>query len=223
MTWRERGITHGTLRSSGTPRLESSVGAAAPPANGLSLVLKSRTLGMEIPVTPMKHILECSTIALAIFCPRIALPLCTRIKAVGRLFPLTLLLLWPDFACAQSSPPSIPPNSLDRHVFRVGGGVTSPTLLHKVEPKYTQEAYQARVQGTVLLYAQIDPNGHAVNIRVLHGLGLGLDENAIEAVRTWTFSPGMKGDEPVTVEAQIAVNFRLSNPRPGLPRCASRE
>jgi TonB family protein len=86
-----------------------------------------------------------------------------------------------------------------------------------VEPAYTLEARQAGVQGTVLLYVQVDTTGHAVNIRVLHGLGLGLDENAIEAIRTWTFSPGIKDGKPVTVEAQIEVNFRLSNPALPIP------
>ena len=94
-------------------------------------------------------------------------------------------------------------------VFRVGGGVSPPTLLFKVEPEYSEEARKAKYQGTVLLYVQVDPSGKAVNMRVLHSLGLGLDEKAMEAVKKWKFKPGVKDGKPVTVEAQIEVNFRL--------------
>jgi len=94
-------------------------------------------------------------------------------------------------------------------VFRVGGGVTAPALLYKVEPEYSEEARKAKYQGTVLLYIQVDPSGKAINMRVLHSLGLGLDEKAMEAVKKWKFKPGYKDGKPVTVEAQIEVNFRL--------------
>src|SRR5664279_4200882 len=94
-------------------------------------------------------------------------------------------------------------------VVRVGGGVTPPALLFKVEPEYSEEARKAKYQGTVLLYVQVDPSGKAVNMRVLHSLGLGLDEKAMEAVKKWKFKPGVKDGKAVTVEAQIEVNFRL--------------
>jgi TonB family protein len=94
-------------------------------------------------------------------------------------------------------------------VYRVGGGVSAPVLIYKVEPDYTEEARAAKSQGTVLLYVEIDPNGTATNIKVQRSLGLGLDEKAIEAVRKWKFMPGRKGDQPVTVQATIEVNFRL--------------
>jgi TonB family protein len=94
-------------------------------------------------------------------------------------------------------------------VFRVGGGVTAPTLLQKVEPEYSEAARKAKYQGTVLLYVEVDPSGRAVNVRVQRSLGLGLDEKAIEAVKKWRFRPGTKDGKPVTVAATIEVNFRL--------------
>ncbi len=99
--------------------------------------------------------------------------------------------------------------SIGGGVFRMGGGVSAPTLLSKVEPEYSEEARKAKHQGVVLLYVEVDPSGKATNIRVLHSLGLGLDEKAIEAVRKWRFKPGVKDGRPVTVQAQIEVNFRL--------------
>ena len=94
-------------------------------------------------------------------------------------------------------------------VYRVGGGVSAPILLYKKEPEYSEEARKAKYQGTVTLYVEVDPSGRATNIRVLHSLGLGLDEKAIEAVKQWKFKPGMKDGKPVTVQASIEVNFRL--------------
>src|ERR1700722_5995890 len=95
------------------------------------------------------------------------------------------------------------------NVFRVGGGVSAPVLLSKTEPEYSEEARKAKHQGTVMLYVQIDPSGHATNVKVVKSLGLGLDEKAMEAVAKWKFSPGKKDGKPVTVEATIEVNFRL--------------
>jgi periplasmic protein TonB len=95
------------------------------------------------------------------------------------------------------------------NVFRVGGGVSAPVLISKTEPEYSEEARKAKHQGTVMLYVQIDPSGHATNIKVVKSLGLGLDEKAVEAVQKWKFSPGKKDGKPVTVEATIEVNFRL--------------
>jgi TonB family protein len=94
-------------------------------------------------------------------------------------------------------------------VYRVGGGVTAPQLVSKIEPEYSEEARKAKYQGTVTLYIQVDAQGKAINMRVLHSLGLGLDEKAMEAVKKWKFKPGTKDGKPVTVEAQIEVNFRL--------------
>jgi protein TonB len=94
-------------------------------------------------------------------------------------------------------------------VFRVGGGVTAPALIYKVEPEFSEEARKAKHQGVVVLYVEVDPSGRAQNVRVVRSLGLGLDEKAIEAVRKWKFRPGYKDGRPVTVVANVEVSFRL--------------
>jgi TonB family protein len=94
-------------------------------------------------------------------------------------------------------------------VYRVGNGVTAPTLIYKVEPEYSEEARKAKYQGTVILYVEINERGLPQNPRVIRAVGLGLDEKAIEAVMKWRFRPGMKDGKPVTVAAQVEVNFRL--------------
>lgn len=94
-------------------------------------------------------------------------------------------------------------------VFRIGGGVSSPILLSKIEPEYSEEARKAKYQGTVLLVVEIWEDGVPHNIRVVRSLGLGLDEKAMEAVQKWRFVPGKKDGKPVRVAAQIQVSFRL--------------
>jgi TonB family protein len=94
-------------------------------------------------------------------------------------------------------------------VYRIGGGVSAPSLLTKVEPEYSEAARKAKYQGVVVLYVEVDASGRATNMRVIHSLGLGLDEKAMEAVKKWRFRPGTKDGKPVTVAAQIEVSFRL--------------
>ena len=110
---------------------------------------------------------------------------------------------------SRSAMPAMPTQSVRSGVYRVGGGVSAPQLVDRTEPEYTEEARKAKYQGTVLIFAEIDPAGTATNIKVQRSLGLGLDEKAVEAVRKWKFKPGMKDGEPVTVQVTIEVNFRL--------------
>ena len=94
-------------------------------------------------------------------------------------------------------------------VFKVGGEVSAPRVLRKVDPEYTTEAHDAKLSGSVLLSVVIGTDGTAHDINVVKPLGMGLDEKAVEAVQKWHFEPGMKDGEPVQVRAQIEVNFRL--------------
>ncbi len=100
-------------------------------------------------------------------------------------------------------------------LFKVGGGVTAPQLVHPLEPEYTPEAREANLEGTVVLYTVITAEGEVRDLRVIRPLGLGLDEKAMESVRQWKFRPGKKGDTPVAVAASIEVTFRLPDRVPG--------
>ncbi len=93
--------------------------------------------------------------------------------------------------------------------YRIGGGVSPPSILYKVEPEYSEEARKAKFQGTVLLFVVVDEKGNPRDIKILRPLGLGLDQKAVEAVEKWKFTPGKKDGKPVPVQAQIEVNFRL--------------
>src|ERR1700730_4702550 len=93
--------------------------------------------------------------------------------------------------------------------YRIGGGVSPPTVVFKVEPEYSEEARKAKFQGTVVLFIVVDEKGNPRDLRVIRPLGLGLDQKAIEAVQKWKFNPGKKDGKPVAVQATIEVNFRL--------------
>jgi TonB family protein len=93
--------------------------------------------------------------------------------------------------------------------YKIGGGVSPPSILFKVEPEYSEEARKSKFQGTVLLFVVLDEKGNTRDIKILRPLGLGLDQKAVEAVEKWKFSPGKKDGKPVAVQAQIEVNFRL--------------
>ncbi|MBS1851270.1 MAG: energy transducer TonB [Acidobacteria bacterium] len=94
-------------------------------------------------------------------------------------------------------------------IYRVGGGVSAPRPIFDPDPEYSEEARKSKYQGTVLLWTVVGPDGLTRDIRIVRSLGMGLDEKAIAAVRTWRFAPAMKDGHPVAVQVSIEVNFRL--------------
>ena len=94
-------------------------------------------------------------------------------------------------------------------IFRVGGGVSAPRILFQPDPEYSEEARKAKYQGVCVLYLVVDAAGHPRDIRVAKSLGMGLDEKAMEAVRTWRFEPAQKDGKPVAVAINVEVNFHL--------------
>jgi TonB family protein len=94
-------------------------------------------------------------------------------------------------------------------VYSVGGGVSAPIPIYKPKPAYSEEARKAKYQGTVVLWIIIDASGIVTDCKVVKPLGLGLDEKAVETVRTWKFKPAMKNNTPVPVRVSVEVSFRL--------------
>jgi len=93
--------------------------------------------------------------------------------------------------------------------FRVGGGVSAPKVIYQPDPEYSEEARKAKFSGTCVLWLVVGPDGKPRDIRVSRTLGLGLDEKAIEAVKSWRFEPAMKDGKPVSVMINVEVSFRL--------------
>ncbi|QHN04084.1 TonB family protein [Granulicella sp. WH15] len=94
-------------------------------------------------------------------------------------------------------------------VFRIGGGVSAPQILYQPEPEFSEEARKAKVAGNVLVYLQVNTDGRPMHVRVIRGIGLGLDEKAMEAVKQYKFRPAMKDGKPVIVEMNVEVNFQI--------------
>ncbi len=90
------------------------------------------------------------------------------------------------------------------------GGVGYPSCAYCPDPKYSEEARKAKYQGTVVLQAVITPDGRAIEIQVVKGPGLGLEEKAVEAVKQWRFKPALgPSGKPVAVVVPIEVTFHL--------------
>jgi len=93
--------------------------------------------------------------------------------------------------------------------YRPGSGITAPSILHEVKPDYTEEARRRSLSGDVVLEIVVKSDGRVGAIRILQGLGAGLDQRAVEAVRLWRFSPARRLGTPVDVLVEVAVEFRL--------------
>jgi TonB family protein len=92
---------------------------------------------------------------------------------------------------------------------RIGGKTTTPELIYRVEPEFSEAARKAKYQGVVILAIEVGADGRPKNLRVIEPLGLGLDEKAIEAVARWRFRPGLRDGKPVVTAATVEVRFRL--------------
>lgn len=92
---------------------------------------------------------------------------------------------------------------------QIGGGVSSPVVIYSVEPEFSEEARKAKVAGNVLVKLWVDTNGLPSHVHVIRGVGMGLDEKAVEAVKQYKFRPAMENGKPVLVELNIEVNFQI--------------
>jgi len=86
---------------------------------------------------------------------------------------------------------------------------TAPVPIHSVRPEYTQEASEAKLQGSVLLSAVVGADGIPADIKVVKGLGMGLDAKAVECLKQWRFKPGTHDAQPTAVRVQVQINFHL--------------
>jgi len=106
-----------------------------------------------------------------------------------------------------NQPVAVPKAAIQR--VRVSQGVASGYLIKKVQPNYPPLARQARIQGQVVLHAEISKEGTITNLQLISGHAM-LAPAAIEAVRQWRYKPYLLNGEPVAVETEVIVNFSLS-------------
>jgi TonB family protein len=96
-------------------------------------------------------------------------------------------------------------------VYKPGPSVKAPVLKSKVDPTYTREAMQAKIQGEVWIDAVVETDGTIKIARIQKSLDdkLGLDEAAIAAAKKWKFEPGVREGKPVRVSVTLMMEFRL--------------
>ncbi len=90
-------------------------------------------------------------------------------------------------------------------------GIQMPTLEYEVKPKYTPEAMEARIQGSIWLAVVVLETGNVGDVTITQSLDkqYGLDDEAVKTVKQWRFKPGMKDGKPVAVQVEIEMTFRL--------------
>ena len=84
-----------------------------------------------------------------------------------------------------------------------------PRLLREVKADYTEQARRAGITGDVVLEIVVRRDGSVGDVRVLKGLGGGLNDRAVQAVRQWRFAPATRLGSPVDVVVEVAVEFKL--------------
>jgi protein TonB len=94
-------------------------------------------------------------------------------------------------------------------VMRVGGTVKAPIVLLAPEPEYSEEARKAKFAGNVVVYLVVDDHGNPTHVHAVRGVGMGLDEKAVEAVEQYKFKPATQNGKPVAVEMYIDVGFQI--------------
>jgi TonB family protein len=97
----------------------------------------------------------------------------------------------------------------DPQIKSFGGSVKAPILLKAANSQYTEATRKARLEGQCLISLIIDRNGMPQNIRITRSLDPGLDQNAIDAVNHYRFKPAMREGEPIPVQINVEIDFRL--------------
>jgi periplasmic protein TonB len=127
----------------------------------------------------------------------------------------------PQAAPARPSQPTVleaSPEEAERPlppgVYRAGQDVSAPTIVRQVAPNYTADAMRKEIHGIVRLDCVVRTDGSVGDVRVVRSLDrvYGLDDEAIDAAKQWTFEPGLKDGEAVPVMVTIDMTFAMDTP-----------
>jgi TonB family protein len=122
-------------------------------------------------------------------------------------FLVALALSAPAFLRAQTQDPTAP------IVYKIGDGISPPRAVYQPQPEFSEQARAAHYQGVCTLGMIVENDGTTSHIHVISGLGMGLDEKAIEALRKWRFLPAMKDGAPVRAQIAVELDFQYANHR----------
>jgi protein TonB len=94
-------------------------------------------------------------------------------------------------------------------VYQVGGSVRPPIPIYTPDPEFSEEARKAKFSGNVVVSLIVGADGRPRSVHVLRGVGMGLDEKAIEAVQQYKFKPATQNGKAVAVYLNVEVNFQI--------------
>lgn len=119
----------------------------------------------------------------------------------------------PDSSSSTATQPQDPGSEgvRDNQRRSIGGGVTAPRVIHVAHPEFSEEAREDKFSGVVVVGLIVGTDGKPEQVRVLRGVGHGLDEKALEAVRQYRFQPAMENGKPVPVRVNVQVNFQITD------------
>ena len=128
-------------------------------------------------------------------------------------YPLVFLILL--FAVVTTQAASTPSVQNVRFAPEIGPTdlVTPPKVLNHPAALYTDEARKLGIQGNVVVQAYFETDGNITVLKVVKGLGYGLDENALPVLQGWRFAPALRDGLPVSAVAEIEIPFNIENER----------
>lgn len=94
--------------------------------------------------------------------------------------------------------------------INISQGVSQGLLIKKVQPSYPRNALTLRIEGAVELMATISKSGDITHIKILSG-DAQLTKAATDAVKQWKYKPYLLNGEPVEIQTQVTINFKLPN------------
>lgn len=115
----------------------------------------------------------------------------------------TLLLIGAAPWCAAQNKAS---SKAKIEAVAITDDITPPRLSEVASPEYTAEAKKKNIEGAVTVAIVVDKKGDVVDAKVVKGLGYGLDENAVAAVKEWKYKPAEKNGEPIAVKMEVTVD-----------------
>jgi TonB family protein len=115
----------------------------------------------------------------------------------------------PMLMAAALPPPVDSGETSGEEVRHIGGDVSAPMVIYQVNPEFSEQARAAKFMGIVTVGLTVDEQGTPMNVHVVRGVGMGLDEKAVEAVRQYRFKPALENGQPVSVALNIEVNFQI--------------
>ncbi|HUO59398.1 MAG TPA: energy transducer TonB [Candidatus Acidoferrales bacterium] len=126
------------------------------------------------------------------------------------LLAITALVLFASIATAQTkAQPKAGAQASTEKPYELTDDITPPRLLEVANPEYTDVAKKKKIEGSVVLDIVVDKKGNVVEAKVKKGLGYGLDESAVAAVKVWLYKPAEKDGQPVPVHMEVTTDFYM--------------